>query len=940
MTLYDTVSQARAAVARFLAPSPKAEAVAREPDNRALTSGSVAWAEVSAILAQQKYNPDDLIGRKGFDVYKRMMYDEQVKSVMHFKRSTITGRDWQFELDAKDSGLSETEARKRVSVFKAMVENGYRGAFIDGLNAVMKAMWQGFSITEQNFGTFEHDKKAWWGLAELRSKPFDTFYPIVNDKGDVLRWVQKSPRGANTELDMAKFVYYRFNPDCDEHYGQSELRAAYRPFLSKDIAIRYRNIFMERLAAGFVVVTAQEGHGMTRGDANWNAMTDILKTISGKSGIIMPEGLDIEVVMPPSGQVSTFLEAIEQDDQAIARAALVPNLLGMSPGGQTGSYSQSDTQFDVFMIVSDGEASRLEDALNEQVFGPLGRVNFADGVAPRFRFKPLSKRRVQQVLDMWGKLVTGKAVQASEPDEAHLRKMLEFPEKGELLEDPAAAAPFTPLTPASHNDEGDEDERRPVGRGDESDEGRDAGKKRAMRRARFTESRPLYVRRQLTNWRDVDRWAKAQGFRTTAGSAMHATVCYSRVPLDWMKAGESHQETLQVPPGGPRVVAALGSEGAVVLHFASSALAWRHEEIKNAGASWDYENYEPHVTISYEAGDLKLADIEPYRGALEFGPEIFEDIKEDFKPKEFSKRPRSQFAISRAEVRVAFSIIERQTDVEHERHIVAIEDAFADVVAEATTRIPASEEEAGKFTLDGNKVRGIESAVRRMLKAGMDIGVDHSKREVARARKRFERIDMARLGDMAGDWLRQKSFTITGDIQAGAVKEIRNSLVRGLKFNWGHERVKEDVYKTLVKKGFLGGRAAAQALGVGDKDRLAELLEINTGLEPYRLDTVVRTNMFEAVNEARFNTFTDPVLGDFVRGFEYSAVLDGRTTEVCAHLDGKKYERERWEGDLRPWVPPNHFNCRSLLVPITAVDEEAEFEDAAPDIEPQEGFGE
>lgn len=246
MTLRDTIDAARAGVARFLAPGPKAVDPAREPPQKVLTSESVAWAEVSAILAQQKYNPDDLIGRKGFDVYKRMMYDEQVKSVMHFKRSTITGREWQFELDAEESGLSETEALRRTRIFSAMVDHGYRGAFIDGLNAVMKAMWQGFSITEQNFGTFEHDGKTWWGLAELRSKPFDTFFPIVNDKGDVLRWIQKSPRGVDTTLDMTKFVYYRFNPDCDEHYGQSELRAAYRSFLSKDIAIRYRNIFMER----------------------------------------------------------------------------------------------------------------------------------------------------------------------------------------------------------------------------------------------------------------------------------------------------------------------------------------------------------------------------------------------------------------------------------------------------------------------------------------------------------------------------------------------------------------------------------------------------------------------------------------------------------------------------------------------------------------------
>jgi uncharacterized protein len=146
--------------------------------------------------------------------------------------------------------------------------------------------------------------------------------------------------------------------------------------------------------------------------------------------------------------------------------------------------------------------------------------------------------------------------------------------------------------------------------------------------------RPLYVRRLLKNWRTLEKWALAQGFTSTVGEAMHVTVAYSRTPVDWIKAGEAYSRDgsgeLAVPPGGPRVVEALGPNGAVVLHFASSDLCWRHEDIKRIGASWDYSQYQPHVTITYDApAGLDIAKVPPYRGPLEFGPEIFEDVDDD-----------------------------------------------------------------------------------------------------------------------------------------------------------------------------------------------------------------------------------------------------------------------------------------------------------------------
>lgn len=151
--------------------------------------------------------------------------------------------------------------------------------------------------------------------------------------------------------------------------------------------------------------------------------------------------------------------------------------------------------------------------------------------------------------------------------------------------------------------------------------------------------RTLYVRRNLVNGKEFLKWAKAQGFDTTlAANDLHVTIAFSREPVDWMKVGADWADgadgEMVVSPGGARIVEPLGPKGAVVLLFNSSRLGYRHEAIKRAGASWDWPEYQPHVTITYQRPEgLDLATVEPYRGKLVFGPEIFEEVVEDWEKK-------------------------------------------------------------------------------------------------------------------------------------------------------------------------------------------------------------------------------------------------------------------------------------------------------------------
>ncbi|MFE1598201.1 anti-CBASS protein Acb1 family protein [Methylobacterium sp. ID0610] len=143
--------------------------------------------------------------------------------------------------------------------------------------------------------------------------------------------------------------------------------------------------------------------------------------------------------------------------------------------------------------------------------------------------------------------------------------------------------------------------------------------------------RTLYVSRKLINGADLLAWARAAGIpNLMPADALHVTIAYSRQPLDWMKVGQTWQgDELKIAAGGPRVMERFGD--ALVLLFASDELRWRWQEIRDAGASWDHPEYQPHVTLSWDAPDVDVMALQAYNGPLVFGPETFETVNEDWR---------------------------------------------------------------------------------------------------------------------------------------------------------------------------------------------------------------------------------------------------------------------------------------------------------------------
>jgi len=147
---------------------------------------------------------------------------------------------------------------------------------------------------------------------------------------------------------------------------------------------------------------------------------------------------------------------------------------------------------------------------------------------------------------------------------------------------------------------------------------------------------PMYGYRPVMNAESILEWAKSQGFsESLAADDLHVTVVYSRdgyMVQDYAEPSYMSPYGNLVVRGGKRSVAPLGDKGAVVLKIESIDLTQEWLEHRRMGASYDYESYIPHVTITYDSGPIDPSKVEPYMGDIVLGPLRLEMLDLDYEP--------------------------------------------------------------------------------------------------------------------------------------------------------------------------------------------------------------------------------------------------------------------------------------------------------------------
>ena len=155
--------------------------------------------------------------------------------------------------------------------------------------------------------------------------------------------------------------------------------------------------------------------------------------------------------------------------------------------------------------------------------------------------------------------------------------------------------------------------------------GYSAGRKKPYKKAYG--AKPVYGMRPVLNAEEICVWAKEQGFTSCLQpDDMHVTVLYSRRPFSvdlTQEAEEGWKRTSMygniVVKGGERSIMPLGDRGAVVMKIEDNRLHSEWEHYNHYGASWDFPEYQPHVTLTYSGAPEDLDLIEPFPGPIVLG---------------------------------------------------------------------------------------------------------------------------------------------------------------------------------------------------------------------------------------------------------------------------------------------------------------------------------
>jgi len=383
------------------------------------------------------FNPSKLVGAKGLDVFDEMRRDDQVKAALAFKKHACIATGW--TVTSPEGKPEDWEVTKFAKwVLENLDPHEIGSATLDGdMYEMLGALDYGFSITEKIWAPIVDGEFA--GLVGLkalktRSPHHITFaqdeYGNLADDGIIQA---TNGRFVGGKMPRSKFVLFSYQSQFGNPYGTSDLEAAYFPWWTKYNAIKWLAMLLERF--GIPPIFGLYTPGQYVGTTTVEDLKKVFTNFQAATNAIIPRpNKDALEFWSPSeagaNATRVFIPALDYLNNAISRAVLMPNLIGMTSDQSQGSYARARVHFDVFLLVVESIRKDLATVMNHQIVRPMLDLNFP-GLKeyPRWAFLPLTDDLRIGLLNQWGVLVDKMVVTPQEEDEKHIRKLVQFPER-------------------------------------------------------------------------------------------------------------------------------------------------------------------------------------------------------------------------------------------------------------------------------------------------------------------------------------------------------------------------------------------------------------------------------------------------------------------------------------------------------------------------------
>lgn len=418
----------------FLGLLPSLSRTARVAEHQDRPAGAeISLADPYRLFAPgqhprlSQYNPSVLLSRRGFRVLDEMRRDDQIKAALSFKKHAVLGPGWEV--------VSPPDEREdwAPTMFVRDQLTDLPGQLATCLLRVLTALDYGYSVTEIVYSDI---REGVWrghvGLGALKTRKPHEFGFVTDEYGNLMPdGIQQNTPGGLAHYPVEKFVLYQHDMEWSNFYGRSDMESAYRAWWTKTQTYKWLAMFLERLGVPpiFLLYDPNVYQGTQIDD-----LKTVVKTLQASTAGTLPrpnkEALDFWVPEVTAQVQRVFLPSFDMFNKDIARALLMPGLLGLTPDQQQGSFARSRVHFDAFMMIVDYLRREVEETIvNEQIVRRLVDLNFSVDRYPIWRLLPLNEQQVEKLLNAWNEAVTTGVVKTTADDERHVRNLLEFPQR-------------------------------------------------------------------------------------------------------------------------------------------------------------------------------------------------------------------------------------------------------------------------------------------------------------------------------------------------------------------------------------------------------------------------------------------------------------------------------------------------------------------------------
>jgi phage gp29-like protein len=312
---------------------------------------------------------DDLLiakgGNRALSVYMRLLYDEQVQGCFAKLLQEVTSRPWfvqQYSDKPGDIAIRDFVAETLEEMALDDIYKGMAECIITGFS-VVEIMWKktgrgvipyDVRMRDQRRFVFQEEEKAQTGFT-MRCLTFNRMFEGV-------------------ELPSRKFIVNRYWVSHNgDPYGSSLGRILYPLVKFRRRAIESYVLYGDRYATPTAVAKAP----LSASTRELDTLYDHLSNLSQETAMILPEGYELEFVVP-SGSPDVFKNLIDYIDKEISVL-----LCGENEAGQAEAGSRASSQ--VANIVRVVKASELSEMLSHTLSQTLIRwivdLNFGTDVA-------------------------------------------------------------------------------------------------------------------------------------------------------------------------------------------------------------------------------------------------------------------------------------------------------------------------------------------------------------------------------------------------------------------------------------------------------------------------------------------------------------------------------------------------------------------------------